>query len=169
VSESKPREASPSAARKGKLILEANSLVRVRIDTELHSGEGRTRRGASFRYQLLDSLEAGGRVLLADGAKGQGIVTNVRSRGGFGRSGKMTLDFGSVTLPGGQEVRLVTNKASEEAGEMAATAAGTAAGGMLILGPIGIVGGVFMKGRDIHIPAGTVTYLAVEQDVVVEN
>lgn len=154
-------------SRAGQLVLLADSLVRVRIDKELHSGKRRTRRGETFPYQLLDELSYGGRVLLAKGTRAEGTVTSVRARGPFGKSGRMTLDFGSIRLASGERVRLVSNRTSEEASKMAATAAGTSAGGMIVLGPIGVVGGLFMKGRDIHIPRGTVTYLAVREDVVV--
>lgn len=153
------------STKAGKLVLVAQSLVRVRLRTELHSG--RNTRGDRFEYQLLDDISHGGRVLLPKWSKGEGVVLFARKRGMFGSSGRLELDFGEVQLAGGESVRLVLDKASEEANKMAVTAAGTSAGGALILGPIGLVGGVFIKGRDVHIPKGTITYLAVAEDVVV--
>jgi len=43
-------------------------------------------------------------------------------------------------------------------------AAGASAAGYIILGPIGVVGGVFVKGHHIDIPAGTELMVEVEND-----
>ena len=45
-----------------------------------------------------------------------------------------------------------------------AMAAGASLAGMLLLGPIGIIGGVFVKGKNIDLPAGTELYIQTEKD-----
>ena len=152
--------------RGGQLVLTADSLVRVKFLDELHSGRNRT--GDRFDFVTVDPIEYQGKVLLPKGTKGEGTILRARRRGMFGKSGRLELDFGEVTLKGGKEVRLMVSKASDEANERSLVAAGTSGAGALLLGPIGLAGGVFMKGRDVHIPKGSISHLAVKSDVLVE-
>ena len=46
-----------------------------------------------------------------------------------------------------------------------ATAAGASVAGMIILGPIGVVGGAFVHGKDVNIPAGAETYIQIKEQV----
>ena len=48
---------------------------------------------------------------------------------------------------------------------MEAAAVGASAVGALALGPIGLVGGLFIKGKDVEMPAGTELYIQTQQDV----
>lgn len=152
--------------RAGQLVLTADSLVRVKFLDELHSGRSRT--GDRFDYEVLDPIDYQGKTLLEAGTTGKGTILRARQRGLFGKSGRLQLDFGEVTLTSGKEVRLVASKASDEANERTLVAAGTSGAAALLLGPIGLAGGVFMKGRDVHIPDGAISYLSVKSDVLVE-
>lgn len=152
--------------RSGQLVLTADSLVRVKFLDELHSGRNKT--GDRFGFTTVDAVEYQGKVLLPKGTKGKGTILRARARGMFGKSGRLQLDFGEVKLTGGQKVRLVVSKSSDEANERSLVAAGTSGAGALLLGPIGLAGGVFMKGRDVHIPEGATSYLAVKSDVLLE-
>ena len=44
-----------------------------------------------------------------------------------------------------------------------ATAAGASVAGMLILGPLGVVGGAFVHGKDVNIPVGSEVYIQVKE------
>jgi hypothetical protein len=164
----KPKPEGPGVrfeTRAGQLVLTADSLVQVKFLSRLHSGRNRT--GDRFSYEVIDPVKFEGKVLLASGTKGTGTILRARKRGLFGKSGRLQLDFGEVKLTTGKNVRLVVSKASDEANERTLVAAGTSAGGALLLGPIGLAGGVFMKGRDVNIPKGSISFLAVKSDVLV--
>ena len=45
-----------------------------------------------------------------------------------------------------------------------AMAAGASLAGIIILGPIGIIGGAFVKGKDIDLPAGTEMFIQTKAD-----
>ena len=47
-----------------------------------------------------------------------------------------------------------------------AMAAGSSLAGIIILGPIGVIGGAFVKGKDIDMPAGTEMYIQTKGDTV---
>ena len=46
-----------------------------------------------------------------------------------------------------------------------AMAAGASLAGIIILGPIGVIGGAFVKGKDINLPAGTEMFIQTKADV----
>ena len=48
--------------------------------------------------------------------------------------------------------------------ESMAMAAGASLAGMVLLGPIGIIGGVFIKGKNINLPAGTELYIQTKNE-----
>ena len=43
------------------------------------------------------------------------------------------------------------------------SAAGASVAGMLILGPVGIVGGAFVHGKEVNIPVGTEVYIQIKE------
>lgn len=170
----KARPAAPAAPeppgprfanRGGRTFLAADSLVKIRFDADLHSG--RHKRGRKFGYTLLEDVRHDGRVVLAKGTRGQGVITSARRRGMFGKSGRLELDFGAVPLAGGGEVRLALTERSREANKQTAIAAGTSGAGLLVLGPIGLAGGAFIKGRDAYIKKGSTSWVSVLEDAEV--
>ena len=46
-------------------------------------------------------------------------------------------------------------------------AAGASLAGMLVLGPIGIIGGAFVNGKNIDLPEGTELYIQTRNDEVI--
>ena len=47
-----------------------------------------------------------------------------------------------------------------------AIAAGASVAGMLLLGPIGIIGGAFVKGKNIELPEGTELFIQTQDETV---
>ena len=48
-----------------------------------------------------------------------------------------------------------------------AMAAGASLAGIAVLGPVGIIGGVFVKGKNIDLPAGTEVYVQTSKEISV--
>ena len=48
-----------------------------------------------------------------------------------------------------------------------AMAAGASIAGMVLLGPIGIIGGAFVHGKNIDLPEGTEFYIQTSRDTVI--
>ena len=59
----------------------------------------------------------------------------------------------------------VGEEAKEEMKQYA-MAAGASLAGIIILGPIGVIGGAFVKGKDIDLPAGTEMYIETAGDTM---
>ena len=69
----------------------------------------------------------------------------------------------------GTEIPVFVGELAEQQAKSYAGAAGAAIGGMIILGPIGAVGGAFVKGSSVTIPVGSVTYVQTTEDVTMQG
>ena len=58
---------------------------------------------------------------------------------------------------------MLGDKAKKETQSMA-TAAGAGVAGMILLGPIGVVGAAFVHGKNITVPAGTTLFIQTQAD-----
>jgi uncharacterized membrane protein len=142
-----------------------DSLIKIKIITPLDTKSSRT--GDTVAFQAADDVYVGGTLVIGKGAPGTGKVTKVEPAKNFGRDAKLEMSFDSViTIDGTNLETLLGEKAKEETKSMA-TAAGATVAGLVILGPVGIVGGAFVQGQDITIPAGTMLYIQTKADTEV--
>lgn len=140
-----------------------DSLIKVRLLRELSSRK--TKKGESFDFEVVDSVIFEGKRVIPAKSKGTGTVSRVVRRGRWGRMGRITCDFDSVVTPGGQRVSLMMSKRARNWNKQEGYAAGASMIGLMALGPVGVVGGMFVKGRDVTIPKGAIFYLGVKEDV----
>lgn len=137
------------------------TLVRIRLNASVDSGKNRV--GEVIPYQVAADVMVDNRLVIPAGTPGAAKVTKVTSAGMLGRSGKVELDFGTLRTLDGTAVRLaVEERAAKENTQLAAAAS---VGGLVLLGPIGLVGGAFVQGKEHVIPAGTELYVEVQRPV----
>ena len=74
------------------------------------------------------------------------------------------MDFSHIYAVDGSTVPVYIGKLAKQQAKTAAGAAGATIGGMVVLGPIGAIGGAFVTGQSIVIPEGGTTYVQVTQD-----
>ena len=74
-----------------------------------------------------------------------------------------------ASFPDGTEISVFVGELAEQQAKSYAGAAGAAIGGMIILGPVGVVGGAFVKGSSVTIPAGSVTYVQTTKDITMQG
>lgn len=98
-----------------------------------------------------------GVLLVAQGGEIDGRVASVRRGGRFGRSGRIGIQLDSIAAVDGSTVHLTleTIAGRKVSRQHLGLAVGTSAVGYLALGPVGLAGGMFIKGRDIELPADT--------------
>lgn len=143
----------------------AQTLVKIRLLAEVNSKENRV--GQMIPYQVAEDVLIENRLVIPAGTESEARVTKVESAGSLGRSGRVELDFGTVAALDGTKVRLqVDEKSAKENTELAAAAS---VGGLVLLGPIGLVGGVFVRGSEHVIPVGTEFYVEVDRPVEVQG
>lgn len=87
----------------------------------------------------------------------------------FGRDARIDIDFSSVTAVNGEKIPVTVGELAKQQAKTVAGAAGASIGGMVLFGPVGLVGGAFVKGAQVTIPAGSNTYVQVLEDTTVQG
>lgn len=152
------------------------SLHRVRIPrgTEIKLKLGKTissktaRKNDIVPMTVVDDLFVDSNILtMGKGGIISARVKSVRRGGRFGRSGFVNLDIRSIESMDSTELPVEVAYAGQERFDKKriGMAAGASTLGYLVLGPIGIAGGAFVKGDDIEVPAGTEISVKTTRDI----
>ncbi|NLY52774.1 MAG: hypothetical protein GX063_07680, partial [Firmicutes bacterium] len=83
--------------------------------------------------------------------------------------GRLVVDFGTLSAIDGSPVALVMEEKATEKNKSLELAAGAGMAGAILLGPIGLAGAWFVKGKDVVIPMGTEFYVEVMRDARVSG
>lgn len=143
--------------------LKGSTLVRIRLLTEVDSGKSKER--DPVRYRVVEDVQVDGRVVIPAGAEGVGHIAEVSSAGRLGRDGRVVIDFGTVPALDGTSIRLQVDETATEKNMSLELAAGASMAGVLLLGPVGLVGGYFIRGKDVQIPVRTEFFVETERTV----
>jgi len=140
-----------------------DTLVKIAFLSSLSSKTSRP--GDPVVYEAAEDVYMGGILVLAKGSKGIGKVNRVERAQNFGRDAKLEIDFQSLELMDGKAAPVFLGEKAKEETKSLAKAAGATVAGMVILGPVGVIGGAFIKGEAVEIKPGSVMYLQVKEDV----
>lgn len=110
------------------------------------------RKGDRVRLRVYTKVVHNGRTLIRQDAPAEGVVEKVHRRRSFGRKGELKIRLIDVKDVDGDRVPLEPYRTGNRFSGGGPAAAG---GGLLVLGPVGAVAGVFVKGKDITIDRGT--------------
>ncbi len=139
----------------------ADTLIKIKLITPLNSET--TKVGDKVKYQAAEDVIYNSKLIIAAGSPGEGVVTKVKGAQNFGRNGEIDVDFQQIQAFDGTTVpTLLGDKAKLEIKNLA-VAAGASVAGIALLGPIGIVGGIFVQGKDVDLPAGTESYIQTKE------
>ena len=149
------------------VTLPKDSVIKVEFTQEL--GNKINKVGDEVAFKAADNLYVNDVLVLPKGATGVGKVKKVVQPGMFGKDGRVDIDFMYIYGTDGTDISVFVGELAEQQAKSYAGAAGAAIGGMIILGPIGVVGGAFVKGSSVTIPAGSVTYVQTTEDVTMQG
>lgn len=135
----------------------ANTLVKVSLVTPINAKNIKI--GDRIEIKSEEDVVENGRLLFVKGAPGYGEVTKVKQAGNFGRDAEVQIDFKNLRTMDGTDASMMLGEESKEKMQSMAFAAGASIAGIALLGPIGIIGGAFVKGKNIDLPAGTELYI----------
>ena len=120
--------------------------------------------GDRLRFSVAEDIKVGDVIAIPRGMEAEGTVSKARKAGRFGRDGKIEIEYDSVHASDGSPVQLVVGEKTKEQYKRIAGAVGASAAGAIILGPVGLVGGLFVKGNNVDIPAGSTMYAETKHD-----
>jgi hypothetical protein len=140
----------------------ANTLVRIKLVTPVNAKKMKV--GDAIEYQASEDVVENGLLLFAKGAPGFGKVTKVVQARNFGRDAEVDIDFQTLKAVDGTNVDMFLGPEAKKQMETMAMAAGASIAGMVVLGPIGIVAGAFVNGKNVDLPAGTELYIQTKAE-----
>ena len=141
----------------------ANTLMKISTVTPINAKNLKV--GDEIKYQAAEDVIENGVLLIAKGAPGVGTVTKVVQARNFGRDAEVNIDFNTMRAIDGTDIETMLGEESKKKMESMAMAAGASVAGMVLLGPIGIIGGAFVHGKNIDLPEGTELYIQTKNDV----
>lgn len=136
-----------------KIILPEGTLVKAALKNEIRGGKMQV--GNQIEFTLNQPLVIGDQVVVPQGAKILGSITEARASGVLGRKGKLAFDIEYLYLDNGQVVKLTGQSAKNLKGSGAIVAA-TA----VVLTPLGLL----IPGKGAKFEAGTVFDAYVAKD-----
>ncbi|MDD3115479.1 MAG: hypothetical protein PHQ44_07070 [Anaerovibrio sp.] len=143
----------------------ANTLAKVALVDRLNAKN--LKKGDVIHLQAAEDVVENGMLLFTKGAAGEGVITKVSQAKNFGRNAEVEIDFKYLTAVDGRQLSMVLGEESQKSMEQMGMAAGASLAGILVLGPIGIIGGAFVQGKNIDLPEGTEIYIQTMKDEVI--
>lgn len=152
-------------------VVSADELVKIPQGTPvpLRFVEGLSSRtavvGSTVHLMVAEDVYVGPKLVIRKDEPTSALIDSVQAPGGWGRSGRINLEFGSVKAVDGFPVELGAWDKSKE--RTRAGAAVATVGATMVLGPVGLAGGLFVRGSHVDIAEGFVTEAAVLWDTTV--
>ncbi len=147
-----------------KLVIPEGTLVKIRLQDTLSTKI--SREGQPVRFVVQEAVRIGKRKIIEKGASVQAYVSHLRHPQRFGRNASLKIKFLTVHSVKGREIPVELGERAAKTNQEMGMAAGAAVGGALIFGPIGLLAGLFVKGKNIDIPSGTVFHVEVAEDSI---
>lgn len=142
----------------------ANTLIKVALVDPVNAKN--LKAGDIVRFKVAQDVIVSDHLVFAKGAPGEGKVQKVEQAKNFGRNAEVKIDFYKTKAIEGTDVETLIGAEAEKEMKNLAMAAGASLAGMVILGPIGIIGGAFVKGKNIDLPEGTEFYIQTKADTL---
>ena len=140
----------------------ANTLIKISLVTPVNAKNLKV--GDTIKYQVAEDVVENGMLLFAKGEPGVGTVSKVTQARNFGRDAEVVIDFKSTKAMDGTNVDTFVGEEAKKQMKTMAMAAGASLAGIVLLGPIGVVAGIFVNGKNIDLPTGTELYIQTKTD-----
>lgn len=147
--------------------LPKDSVMKITFSSEMSTKFSRV--GESVPFTAADNLYVNDVLVIPKGAHGLAKIAKVVQPGIFGKDGRIDLEFSHVNAVDGTHIPLYIGELAKQKASSIAGAAGAAIGSMVVLGPVGLVGGAFVKGASVTIPVGSSTFVQVGADTKIQG
>ena len=139
-----------------------NTLIKAALVDPVNTKN--LKKGDAIRYKVAADVIVDGKLVFAKGEPGDGVVTKVKQARNFGRNAELEIDYKQTKSIDGTYVATFMGEEAKQEMKNLAMAAGASLAGIVILGPIGVIGGAFVKGKNIDLPEGTEFYIQTKDN-----
>ena len=138
AAENPPSVMKIAPVKRGNAYIPEGTTLQIELTEELSSKKAKV--GDAVPLRLVENLIINDVIVIPAGSKVKGVVTKSRKAGGLGRGGKLEFQIVSVNTINGVKVPLQYTKGEHGAGD---------GGAVAVVAFVSIVGGVFMKGKNV--------------------
>ena len=149
------------------VTLPKDSVIKLEFAEDLSSKTAQA--GDVVKYKVADNVFVNDVLVIPKGAEGLGKVMKVVGPRMFGQDARIDVDFGFLYAIDNTYVKVFLGEIAKQEAKTIAGAAGATIGGMVVLGPIGVIGGAFVTGKSVNIPAGSITFVQVKGDTEIQG
>lgn len=141
------------------------SGTKVPLEFAQHVDSRHARKGDLVKLRAEEDVIVNGEKVVARGASATARVMDVEKPKRFGKKAEIKLDNLRVSGVDGKQLQLSQFTSGKRYGD--SKAVGAEAGGLIVLGPIGLAAGAFFKGGHLDIKPGTSIVGAIANEVTV--
>ena len=143
----------------------ANTLIKV--ETTAPVGTKVMQEGDAIPIRVIADVFVDGSLVFARGLPGEGIVTSVRRAKNIFSNGKIEIDFCRLKTIDGQTAQIYTGVEAQEEMNASEMARGLSLIGQTFSGKNKGIEEVFIRGKNIDLPAGIELYVQIKMPLVV--
>ena len=125
--------------------------------------------GDVIKFTVAENVMDGNVLLVPAGTVGSATITTLKKARSFGRNGALDITFVSVPAIDGTEFTAIQGDEAKEKTKGEIKAAGASIAGAVLLGPVGLVGGAFIKGKNIDYPVGSTVFIQPQDSVSIQG
>jgi hypothetical protein len=125
--------------------------------------------GDPVHFKVAQDVFVDGVLVIPAGAGGFGTIEKVVQPRSFGRDARIDVSFSYIYALNGVRVKVYVGDVAQQEAKTVAGAAGASIGGMIVLGPIGAIGGAFVTGKSVVIPVGASTFVQTSDEVLLQG
>jgi len=157
----------PAFAAEQETVIPKGTRIPLRFASKVSSRHSKV--GQKVYFTVTENVLVDNVLAIKKGDRATGIIKSVKQPRRFGQSAQVKIDLQSVKAVDGTEVPIQDITKTKKQGETTATAGAASIGGGLILGPVGLVGGLFVKGKHVDVAIGTPIDVEVKADTKVKG
>jgi len=148
------------------MVIPAGTLISIRFLSTLSSKSNKA--GEIFNFQITENVILDNKLVIPANSEGVGEITEAKKATLLSRSGKLEIEFKSISALDGTSISLMLGEEAQKENKRIIVAVGVGILGVIILSnPIGLIAGALVPGKNVTIEEGTEMFLQVKEDTTV--
>lgn len=145
------------------VTLKKGADVHLVFDSSLSSKTARE--GDKVEFHVADPVVVDGKTVISEGTKVAGTVVKVHKRGRYGVNARIQLQMSPLRTVTGKLIPIGFKTKGQYVSNKTGEAAGATAAGAIVLGPIGLVAGAFIPGKQVNAKPGDKMTVTTDEDI----